>query len=355
MTYIIGIKNSDTSVIITDSRVSFDEKSTNAINYSLKSGLLFPGCIYGYTGYTKQFRDFVECCKSYLTTDKFVTLEEYWERFTNYVNSYDFNKKYDFEILISSRHSKTPNFYILDSKKGYIEKIDVNLVTLGSGKKILDDEIQQYYRRNNEQIIDEVQNSFQAPLYFFAYYYCLRLMELSQGEKYNDLESHGVGVFFNFSYQAPENEHRQHPAVYVIANIFHKTRKIIYTLYRITFEKMALVIENGADRKCSIAIDSAASPFVASLSKQDLEELKIKIIEGSIKQPFYNYLGLGFAQTEYRGSEFHCINNDENYLIERNSINSEIIINFVECVMSGNVEKFINQSKGNKKTKGVKN
>jgi len=90
VTYIVGIKNNDVSAIISDSRVTFDNKFSEGRNYALKSGLLFRGCCYAAVGNANKMRTFVTAFKKTLSTN--ANASENWDQFISFFRSYDFSR-----------------------------------------------------------------------------------------------------------------------------------------------------------------------------------------------------------------------------------------------------------------------
>lgn len=339
MTYILGLRDSGTSLVICDTRVTFDDAGKAGMNYSLKSGLFFPGCHYAGAGYTRPMRRFIVRCKKNLTGRD--SLTGFWSRFVEFASRYDeYDEREPFELLLTSRHTGTPEFHIFRSSSRSVER-QGDLVTLGTGRTILDPVVHQLYRAQHADMMDQLRQQ-ELPAYCYGYFYCLALMEYVQGDAYQQLERDGVGGVFHFSYQTATNEHRQDPAVYVIVTPFPERKTLTFTLYRVTFERMALVVENGASRSLNISIDPAAWPRALELSARERSQLADLIQEGAIGQPFYNFCGFGFADTKYRGSWITQFNNGtQAYLLDRNTLQNSAVMNIVQGVVTGELQKAI--------------
>jgi hypothetical protein len=235
-----------------------------------------------------------------------------------------------------SRHSGQSQFYLYDSATNEIIE-EGDYITLGSGKDVMDEYLRAFRKERNEMIMAHLREH-DAPLWFFGYYYCLALMEFVQGDAYDAANRHGVGGVFHFSYQDNELEHRQHPAVYVIVRVMPENRTLVHTLYRVTFEKMALVVEDGTKRSFTISVDAAASPQVAELSHADVKDLEQRVFQAALQQPFYNFLGAGFADEARRGNWADHINyGNDPYLLTRETIHSDVLKAFVEGMADGSL------------------
>src|SRR4051812_3216820 len=126
MTYIVGIKLKDTTVTICDTRVTFDGGKRTPENTWLKSGLFFHGCTFAYCDSVYAARIFIIRCKQHMTG--FGTMESFWATFCEYVKTYSFPKGEDaFQLLLSSRASGTPTFYILASQTGDLLRRDEDI------------------------------------------------------------------------------------------------------------------------------------------------------------------------------------------------------------------------------------
>jgi hypothetical protein len=130
---------------------------------------------------------------------------------------------------------------------------------------------------------------------------------------------------------------------------FEEKRVITYTLYRVTFEEMALVVENGAERSFSTSTDEAAWPAVAQLDSAARSDLGARLQAGDLAQPFYNFLGLGFAHEALRRNWLIHLNLGANeYALTRSDIRSEAITRFTQGCITGElkakIESAINRS-----------
>lgn len=334
MTYIVGIRSDQIIVLIADSRVSFGNRDMNH-NFSLKSGHIFPGCIYAASGDAGAMRDFIKRAKNFLTGRR--TQPEFWDMFVRYFQSYDwFARGNEFQLLLSSRHSGEPRLYIADSSTATITECTEDIVTLGSGSSLLDSHLRNVYQQQHRSILDEIRRQ-DAPDWFLGYWYCLALTELAQGSMACDLNDIGVGGIFHFSYQTCTEEHRQHPAVYdIVATL--PTQQASHYIYRITFEQMALVVENPAEQKYAISIDEAAWPKIREMLPDEVSDLSGQIFNDATAQPFYYFFGLGFADKQHRGKWLCHLNLGNNqFAVSREKIEQPFAESFVDAVLSGNL------------------
>ncbi len=207
MSYIVGIKLEDVTSIMCDTRVSFNDGSGQ--NTSLKSGRLFPGCIYGAAGNANSMREFIKDCKLYLTTKEKRPLTEYWKKFEKFIATHMNNDAEHFQLVLSSRHTGEAKLYSFDSKTKIIKE-ENDFISIGSGKAMLDEELKKNIDATKDMFINQLkENNWE--LVFYPNFYCLWLIERTQGIELSKLHDIGVGGHFHYSYQTAQGEGRQEP------------------------------------------------------------------------------------------------------------------------------------------------
>ncbi len=334
MTYVVGIRDEGISAILCDSRVTFDRRPS--LNSALKSGLLFPGCHYAAVGAVEPMRLFIGRLKTFLTGRD--TPIGFWNSFLGFINGYDrFESAHPFTLLLMSRHTGRSTLYVFQSSTRSVTE-QGDLVKLGSGKPLLDPVIDRLRAERHASIKADLAKQG-APAWFFGYYYCLALVEHAQGDAYASLNHLGVGGIFHFSYQTSTEEFRQHSAVYVIVSAFVEQKVISYTLYRVTFEEMALIVENGAEQSFSISIDEAAWLAAGRLDQAARIEIAERLQRGAMDQPFYNFLGLGFGSDALRQNWLTHLNLGANdYVLSRSAISNDAITHFAQGCITGELK-----------------
>lgn len=142
MTYIVGInkKEYNFSAIISDIMVTYKYPDGRVIreNTALKTGLLFKGCIYGVSGDADAAYSFLLRFKQ--RVNKRNDFDKNFEEFNSYIDDCKRTRCFeraDFRILLSIR-DPNPRFYIFNSKESCLQGCDRAVVTLDSGKRILD-------------------------------------------------------------------------------------------------------------------------------------------------------------------------------------------------------------------------
>lgn len=306
MTYILGIKNNGVGAIISDTMVTFDRGDPGF--YALKTGFLFHGCTYGASGDAYGFRRFVIQCKNQLdgTRD---TINGFWKRFLKLVDAYEFDGHGHFELLLLSRNNGSPNFYILNSKTKTVTKAP-DFVSIGAGKALLDP-LMRTFRNEEHDHCEKVLAKDGWPAFYWPFYYCRELMGFAQGSHYAALQKVGVGGVFHYHCQTAEWERTQEAALYAVINIFEHNNQLTYTIYRVLFGEMALVVENAATEEAVIALDAAAFPEIVSYNESKIAELKKKILADAHKQSQCRFAGFVFADPKYHGIIIALIRGDD--------------------------------------------
>ncbi|MFA5426654.1 MAG: hypothetical protein WC279_00425 [Sulfurimonas sp.] len=299
MSYIVGIKLEDVTSIMCDTRVSFNDGSGQ--NTSLKSGRLFPGCIYGAAGNANSMREFIKDCKLYLSTKEKRPLTVYWEKFEKFIDTHMDNDVEHFQLVLSSRHTSEARLYSFDSKTKIIKEGN-HFVSIGSGKAMLDEELKKYIDATKDMFIKQLkENNWE--LVFYPNFYCLWLMERVQGVESIRLQDIGVGGHFHYSYQTSVGEARQEPSVYVLSKRFGNT---IYSyVHHITFEEAALVIACTTEDKRSLILDAAAWMRCETFLPEESKAYADRIFRLVDKQQYYVFCGFGFLDLKQRDF-VHC-------------------------------------------------
>ena len=336
MTYIVGYKQTGINTLITDQRISWKsgEGEREGTNNALKSGVLFPGCIYAISGNVEAASEFIEGFHRY-GQGEYKSLSDLWKFFMYYINEFDF-KQYEnswFVLVLSSRESGMPSFYILDSDKAQMEpspRTMFRFSPLDQGSSILDD-----YLNNDIKIRLKLYNNilsnipdnqwridFTRESYFqlvSPYLICLWLSEKSLTLEASILESHQVGGVFHFGQQDTKNEYAQLPSVYIYTSLDIENKKSYSWVTRVAFAAGTLYIESMAPQseetaglqnqgESKIILNRLTHPDVHSLKHENiklnakLEEIKrkVKVNEELLHLNYFYFCGFGFVLPEHR-------------------------------------------------------
>lgn len=219
MTYVVGIKRFGAAAIITDSLLTSPAYPPDLA--SIKSGLLFPGCIYGISGNWQRAWQCIHAIRAGCTQE---TTRERFKGLTRLIARYPFplGNHNAFEILLSSRHTGSPDFYLLQSDTGHVHPVIGDLFTLGSGGHLLNDMLIPYSETlGSEEGLQERRRQYLAIGHQlldedFAHLYAFLIFQSTHGNMGQQLGRLGAGGFVHFIFQDGQGERRQKPRLYML-------------------------------------------------------------------------------------------------------------------------------------------
>jgi hypothetical protein len=321
MTYVVALSQPGINTLIVDTRVSWKDRDGewHGSNTSLKSGLLFPGCMYARVGSSFGSRAFIREFKRSIMWKK-PSITNVWDRFEEFARDYPYEDPLAFKLVLSSRHSGSPDFYVLDSQKGLtLVPVDhYSIATFGSGKDVLDEivkdkigkRIQEFleFSLNNRDVVGSLKPHLMVP-YLLSMWLC----QLSLIWKKNDLESVKVGGVFHFNMQSGTSESGQRPALYIF-NYATKSDIDEFSIhswsYRIIIAKGALYLEKHvpegqshpgakAYTETHIISDTAARYDASEIETKDLiDKVRARVDE----LPFYEFAGVAGVDPQLEGN-----------------------------------------------------
>jgi hypothetical protein len=221
VTYVVGIKRCGAAAIITDSLLTSAAYPPDIA--SIKSGVLFPGCIYGICGNWQTAWQCIRAIRAGCTQE---TTRERFEELARLIARYPFplGNYNAFEILLSSRHTGAPDFYLIQSETGHMHPVVGDLFTLGSGRQLLNDmlipysetlgsdeglqKLRRQYVAIGHQLLDED----------FAHLYAFLIFQSTHGDMGQQLARLGAGGFVHFIFQDGQGERRQKPRLYMVGS-----------------------------------------------------------------------------------------------------------------------------------------
>jgi hypothetical protein len=312
MTYIIGAKYDGNAAIICDSRVEFDRGRASE-NTWLKSGRLFPGCMYAYSGSVYPAQDFIVAAKKRLTGVN--DLPGLWADFLAFAKGYPFPRDDldGFELLLTTRTSGAPELWVLNSLERAVFPAG-DFVTLGSGKDLLDRPMEATYRARERLLPSAVTSKHPA---IMPMNWCLQLMERAQGHEMAAFNSAGVGGYFHYSYQTSDDEVRQPPTLYVLCDLVPEKQVLATWAFRIAFCEASLVVECPIRQMREIILDPAAWPRSLQMNNDDLREYEQRINTLTAEEAYYNICGFGTVNPAHRKHNPMVATSTRNYLIDR--------------------------------------
>ena len=257
-------------------------------------------------------------------------MQECWGQLLDFIDEYPFspNSENHFQLLLSSRMEKTLEFYILDSKNGLSKQTnmgEMSIVTLGSGKEIVDTPVNSDFLNRVEIIQEKLLEVGELPIerirYVTLYLMCLWLSELSLTYESSVLNRYQVGGVFHFVCQYSNGEETQQPALYIFSSAHPPSKTIYGWMYRVAFVHSGLYVEihkpynpalNFPREKTEkyILFDNASSPEISKISHKELMQ---RVRNETAKLPFCFFCGFGFTPPQDRQSYGFVLPKDGKY------------------------------------------
>lgn len=317
MTYVCGYSWKGTNFIICDTRLTVPTRNRNEpfLDIVVKSGELFPGCIYGRSGDVKNSLEFLKYARK--RTEFIPNVSEKWDSFCDFVKDYPYPKNGRFSLIISSRITGKPVFYILDSIEGFSPCSEI-MVSIGSGKTLLDPIVKQEINKFESFVNRSRDNSdTDFPPYISAYRICQNLTLSAKSIGSHEMTRVGVGGVFHFISQNKNIENRQRPSLYAVVTFNQINGNLFLWLYRILSVVGGLVVyyltpplQTSADDQTGQGSrhfywDESLIPMDV-LENNEMNEIGIILRDRSFEEidnsEFYHYLGWGFSNPDFRNN-----------------------------------------------------
>jgi hypothetical protein len=300
MTYLLGLKQGNQTALVADTAVTMRRPQREVINLALKTGKLFPGCLYGMAGIAESARQFIIDCKKELTGEN--TLPRFWSDFISFTERYAYQCGRDFSLLLCGRASGVSRLFLFSPATGVQEHERV--VTVGSGKALLDRDLAAFLNDIGDDAIQKFVDRGLPSGFCAGAVASLWLTQRSQGDEVSILEDAGVGGVFHFSYQTEETETRQPPGVILLARNDPSTGDSQYWMYRVAFVRAALVIHCGSDQTIRASMDEANWLAGAQMNDAEKQAYFDAVHHEAHAQPLYEFWGLGVADISARNALF---------------------------------------------------
>ena len=120
MTYIVGLAQENVTAIFADCRGTQTDPAgmITGFNRRLKTGLLFPGCIFGCCGSSSASGHFINSFRQSIGEETHQDINSLWDRFKTFFQNETFDPYHAFSLMLSVRHPDVgPRLYELDSRR----------------------------------------------------------------------------------------------------------------------------------------------------------------------------------------------------------------------------------------------
>ena len=316
MTYILATNFGASAFILADARVTFSQSGvTIGKNSALKTAAVRDDCIIAVAGHVENGRRFID---GLITVIDSSVYEGAVEPYRNFAHATDRTNQEDerFWVIVGLHTGDQVYMTLFDSELGLVQEVPKGtIVSLGSGKRILDPRVKKFISEYDQTFaLEDTVGYTLAPDFL-----CFRLNLIANSVERLILEKAGVGGFFHYVYLNPGEAGTQNPAVTLIARI-DSTRKVVtFEQHRVASYLGALVYESFVmpdgplpqtanlppghpDRKSSEKIagktrteiiwDTLRGPVPewAARKRIDIKEIH--------SQPYYRFFGAGFPDLE---------------------------------------------------------
>lgn len=302
MTYILATARKGVSTILADSRATDPENHKRSHDDAAKIGILFPGCIYGAAGSTEGPYQFLSDFQASGVSEG-QSQRANWEYFKKYAEGYVSSGH--FRVVFSERTAGSPKLHLYDSKhRKVIPQGD--LVTLGSGMKHFDAYIGAWIDAHLEDVEKRLLSEY-GNTHLFPNFICLRLIERVQGEErdYFRRQDVGIGGVFHYFVQDHQIEKPQVPSVYLIVwrGRDRERKHLQIEPFRLCGTELGLATQGMPPFHVlpSVHLDMSKRSTIRRLMKEGRGVLIQEILLQLNQLPYYNFLGICFAEEKYRG------------------------------------------------------
>jgi hypothetical protein len=312
MTYIVAVEHFGKVAIVTDMGVSFHgERSVE--DSALKTGVLFPGCIYGIAGAADEARRFIEHVRAVPKAGQ--SVYENWERVAGAISqappSLGMNR---FEALVSSRSSGTPRIFKYDSSTCELALVRDG-ATVGKGSSCLDAPLW----RARKSLIPKWMALLagHGALDEWPSLYCLWLSQYSMSQDYDlrqSLRACGVGGLFHYIIQDEMSEKRQKPSVVLLSEYVASDTTIVSEFYKIACGEHVVVVDHSMSDSVRACWDghSGADPRLREPS--ELANDVHRLLDEEAR-----FFGFGYLDPEYFDQMFFDVPANGTVPVEFNS------------------------------------
>ena len=294
-------------------------------NTGLKTGVLFPGCIYGVCGAEQPSREFIRSFKEVIRSLPMIDPPSAWQAFTEHSTNYNYDRSHPnsrFTMLLSERSTGQPIFYVLDSSNGCIapkpksSPDEIEALPFGSGADIMQRTFHTEFLAKTNKFLEFVGKEGGTPkqaFEIFPYIFCLWLNEYSLGENRYELEKCGVGGPFHFIYQNGQNESRQGSAWTVVVSVDDQGEGThsIATLHKIVPLSVGVGVQTydlGSEEprgyQTNFCLSGAAD---YEWNEPPPEKAQLLADEFGAAQKQAAFCGIGFAQRRYRNRLIYLV------------------------------------------------
>lgn len=299
MTYVLATVRRGTAAIVADSRATstIAEQSHDDM---AKVGILFPGCLFGVAGSSAALTPFISDFQQSAVADEHDVAGN-WSYFQKYVAS--FRSTEAFQVVLAERSSGTPRLHVYDSSIRKLRET-TGIVTLGSGKPLFDESIKRWMELELNEIDDRL-NSMYGNNRLFPSFISLQLIAHVQGEHsaFFRRQDVGIGGVFHYATVDAASEALQPPCIYlVVSHDPPGSKHLAIKPFRLCGTSFGLSIQGPPpfDVLPSLHLNMAKRHRLPTWANSvEVDKFIQEVLKELNALPFYNFLGVCFAQDAY--------------------------------------------------------
>jgi len=292
MTYIVAVEHFGKVAIVADMGVSFHGERT-VEESALKTGVLFPGCIYGIAGAADEARRFIERIRAIPKAGQ--SVDENWAQVAGAIGQAPPSRGMNrFELLISSRSSGAPRIFKYDSSTCQLTHVP-DWATIGKGSSCLDTPLGR--ARGSLIPTSMAVLAGNAALDEWPSVYCLWLSQYSMSQDYDlrqSLRTCGVGGLFHYIVQDGRSEARQKPAVILLSEYVASDSTIVSEFYKVACGEHVVVVDHSMSNSVHACWDEHSGADPRHRDPSDLAKEVQRLLEEEAR-----FFGFGYLDPEY--------------------------------------------------------
>lgn len=297
MTYLVGLKRGGQTCIIADTAWTVRTPSgpDEVFEGALKTGQIFPGCVYGLAGDAVAGLRFVETCRRGLPAD--ADMKELWAAFQRFTAVYEDPGGWHFEAIVCERSTGRSRLFSFAPRLGLVEHDDY--VTFGAGKRSLDAPLLAFLSDTADELIRRVSDF--SPGLVVGAACSLFLTQRSLGDEVTSLKDIGVGGIFHCVFQTNDLDGRQPPSVFLLTRLCPGLG-ISYMIARVAFVRRAMVVHYVSDGQVKVlcSLDEPSMPELPNMSKDEIDAYLAEVRREALEPPMYQFIGVASLDRETR-------------------------------------------------------
>lgn len=337
MTILIAIRRNGVTVILSDTAVVSRKQGRDQITdeLAIKTGVLYPGCIFGVCGYWAGAEPFVTGLKRKIEAAK--SPAENWAKLEEHIRRSNFSPARAFTMVFATRHQGVSELFVFDSNQDALGlQHQVGDVYLdGSGKPFLEEQVAILSEIVFPKSLSPEHHVGHVDADLFAYVALLSFRQRAEGDDGHLFSAHLINDELHFIAQDSTTEWRQRPSLLIVGSALG--RNVQLDARRVAFQGDTLIRWNwdgiGLGRwQCIFPVETGDIP----LPDRERKRLSDEAIATELATCPYYFLGVGAPLR--RGRPIHTflhVFDGDTYLADPERFVSQVIVEFLGHASTG--------------------